>query len=236
MEEKTNRKSNGQRITDWPEDERPREKLIRFGAAHLSNAELIAILLGQGSQNANAVQTARMLISRFSDVDGIARASLSELQQVHGIGPAKAVTLLAAFQLYRNLQSERAMKESRVFSNPRRIAEIYIPKLSHKKKESFYVLLLDSAMKLIREVEVTRGLLNASLVHPREVFNPAIRDNARGIILMHNHPSGQKEASPEDRRITEKLVQSGELLDIPVYDHIIIAGDGYFSFKEHNLL
>ncbi|RMH61501.1 MAG: JAB domain-containing protein [Calditrichaeota bacterium] len=232
----TTNDSAHRRITDWPEDERPREKLERIGAESMSHAELMAILLGQGTARMNAVDLARALLKKFGTLEAIAGATLTELQEVPGIGPAKAVTLAAAFQLGRNMQSEAARKEQKQFTNPRLIAEIYIPRLGHLKKEHFWVLLLDTAMKLIREVEVTSGLLNASLVHPREVFNPAIRFNARGIIVMHNHPSGQKQASDEDIRITHTLVESGKLLDIPVYDHIIIAGNGYYSFKENHLI
>ncbi len=224
------------RITDWPKEERPREKLIRYGAEHISNAELIAILLGHGSQKYNAVETAHELLKTFGDLEGLAAASQKEMQDINGIGPAKALTLLAAFQLYRNLQSETAAKIPQAMSQPKMVADIYIPYLGDKKKESFYVLLLDAAMHKIRDVEVSRGLLTASLVHPREVFNPAIKYSAKGIILLHNHPSGQLFPSEEDIKITRKLVESGQLLDIPVYDHLIIARKGYYSFKENNLL
>ncbi len=236
MSEKIPDSGNHRRITDWPKDERPREKLERFGAESLSHAELIAILLGQGTVSMNAVEIARALLKRFGTLEAIAGATLTELQEAPGIGPAKAVTLAAAFQLGRNMQSEAARKAQKQFTNPGLIAEIYIPRLSHLKQEHFWVLLLDSAMRLIREVEVTSGLLNASLVHPREVFNPAIRFSARGVIVMHNHPSGQQKPSNEDISITRTLVESGKLLDIPVYDHIIIAGNGYYSFKENHLL
>jgi DNA repair protein RadC len=224
------------RITDWPLDERPREKLMRNGPESVSSAELIAILLGQGSAKHNAVATAQHLLKRFQSLEGLASASLAELQQVPGIGPAKAVTLLAAFQLYRTLQSETAHKAVVKFNDPAAVAKIYIPILGHLKKESFYVILLDSSLKKILDIEVTRGLLNASLVHAREVFNPAIKHNARGIIVLHNHPSGLLEPSPEDIKITKRLVESGEILDIPVYDHLIVTEGGYYSFKENGLI
>lgn len=224
------------RIKDWPLDERPREKLMRKGPEAVSSAELIAILLGQGTAKHNAVATAHHLLKRFQSLEGLASASLTEMQQVPGIGPAKAVTLLAAFQLYRNLQSETAQKAVVKFNDPAAVAKIYMPIVGHLKKESFYVILLDSSLKKILDIEVTRGLLNASLVHAREVFNPAIKYNARGIIVLHNHPSGLLEPSPEDIKITKKLVESGEILDIPVYDHLIITESGYYSFKENGLI
>lgn len=224
------------RITDWPEEERPRERLMRNGAESVSSAELIAILLGQGSVQNNALDTAKHLLREFRTLAGLASASLVELQKIPGIGPAKAVTLLAAFQLYRNLQSQTARQTIKTFKDPAAVAQIYIPLLGHLKKESFYVILLDSAMNKIQDIEISRGLLNASLVHPREVFNPAIKYSAKGMILLHNHPSGILEPSAEDKRVTEKLIKSGEILDIPVYDHLIITSNGYFSFKEQGLI
>ena len=229
-------KKGTSRITDWPENERPREKLILNGPESVSNAELIAILLGMGTKENNAVETARKLIKKFSTLENLASASLKELQEISGIGPAKSVTLMAAFQLYRNLQSESASKKVIRFSDPQAVANIYIPILGHRKKESFYVILLDSAMQKVQDLEITRGILNASLVHPREVFSPAIRNSARGIIILHNHPSGVLEPSDEDIRITSRLAESGKILEIPVFDHLIITSKGYYSFKEHNLI
>ncbi len=224
------------RITDWPIDERPREKLIKNGPDSISSSELIAILLGHGSSKFNAVETAKRLLREFHSLEGLANASLVELQKMPGIGPVKAVTLIAAFQLYRNLEKEKAENEIVSFQNPAQVAKIYIPLLGYRKEERFYVILLDSAMKRIQDFEVTKGILDASLVHPREVFNPAIRYLARGIILLHNHPSGQLKPSQEDISITKRLVSSGKIIDIPVYDHLIITAKGYFSFKEDGLL
>ena len=224
------------KIKEWPEDERPREKLIKNGAESVSSAELIAILLGQGSVQYNAVDMARHLLKQFNSLQGLASASLTELQQIPGIGPAKAVTLRAAFQLYRNMQKENAEREVRTFKDPAAVADIYKPLLGHLKKESFYVILLDNAMKKIADFEITRGLLNAALVHPREVFNPAIKHSSKGIILLHNHPSGILEPSDEDISITRRLVESGKILEIPVFDHLIITENGYYSFKENDLI
>lgn len=224
------------RITDWPLEERPREKLIKNGPEFISSSELIAILLGQGSIQTNAVELAKHLIKKFNSLEGLAGASLTELQEVSGIGPAKAVTLLAAFQLYRNLQKEIAEKQIVTFKDPAAVAEIYKPLLGHLKKESFYVILLNNAMKKIADFEITRGLLNAALVHPREVFNPAIKHSSKGIILVHNHPSGVLEPSEEDISMTKRLVESGRILEIPVFDHLIISESSYYSFKENGLL
>ncbi|MEJ2054598.1 MAG: DNA repair protein RadC [Calditrichaceae bacterium] len=224
------------RITDWPLDERPREKLMRLGPESVSNAELIAILIGHGTVKFNALELAKKLLREFKSLESLSGSSLEEIQQIPGIGPAKAVTLLAAFQLYRNLQKQKAENEIVSFRNPEQVAKIYQPILGPLRKESFYVILLNSAMKRILDFEVSRGTLDASLVHPREVFNIAVRNLAKGIILMHNHPSGEMQPSEEDIKITERLVQSGKILEVPVYDHLIIAENNYYSFREHGLI
>ena len=224
------------RITDWPVDERPREKLMQFGPESVSNAELIAILLGHGTAKFNALELAKKLLREFKSLEALSNASLEEIQQTPGIGPAKAVTLLAAFQLYRNLQKQKAENEIVSFRNPDQVAKIYQPVLGSFTKESFFVILLNSAMKRILDFEVSRGTLDASLVHPREVFNLAVRNLAKGIIVMHNHPSGELRPSEEDIKTTERLVQSGKILEIPVYDHLIISEDNYYSFRENGLI
>ena len=224
------------RITDWPLEERPREKLLALGADAISNAELIAILLGQGTPKMNAVELAKLLLRSFGSLEALSNASLAELQQVKGIGQAKAVSLMAAFQLYRNLQKEKAEREIISFRDPASVARAYQPVFGHLMQESFYVILLNTKLERIKDFRITTGTLDASLVHPREVFNPAVKYKAKGIIVLHNHPSGQLTPSAADREITKRLVQSGKILDIPVYDHIIITYDGYFSFKENGLL
>ena len=224
------------RITDWPIDERPREKLIQLGSEAVSSAELIAILLGQGTAKFNALELAKKLLREFASLEALSDASLEEIQQIPGIGPAKSVTLLAAFQLYRNLQKQKAENEIVSFRNPEQVAKIYQPMLGSLQKESFFVILLNSAMKRILDFEVSRGTLDASLVHPREVFNMAVRNLAKGIIVMHNHPSGELKPSEEDIKTTERLVQSGNILEIPVYDHLIISENSYYSFRENGLI
>ena len=210
--------------------------MLALGADAISNAELIAILLGQGTPKMNAVELAKLLLRSFGSLEALSNASLAELQQVKGIGQAKAVSLMAAFQLYRNLQKEKAEREIISFRDPASVARAYQPILGHLMQESFYVILLNTKLERIKDFRITTGTLDASLVHPREVFNPAVKYKAKGIIVLHNHPSGQLTPSVADREITKRLVQSGKILDIPVYDHIIITYDGYFSFKENGLL
>lgn len=224
------------RITDWPVDERPREKLMQLGPQAVSNAELIAILLGHGTAKFNALELAKKMLREFKSLEALSGASLEEIQKIPGIGPAKAVTLLAAFQLYRNLQKQKAENEIVSFHNPDQVAKIYQPVLGSLQKECFFVILLNSAMKRILDFEVSRGTLDASLVHPREVFNVAVRNLAKGIIVMHNHPSGELKPSEEDIKTTERLVESGKILEIPVYDHLIISENSYYSFRENGLI
>jgi len=185
------------RITDWPVSERPRERLINYGLDFVSDSELIALIIGHGSKKFNAVETAKRLLREFKNLEGLADASMKELQRVSGVGPVKAVKLIAAFQLGKKLERNRAENHIVRFTRPSKVADIYRPILGNLKKEVFYVILLNSAMKRITEYEVSKGILDASLVHPREVFNPAIRHSARGIIVIHNHPSGDVLPSDE---------------------------------------
>ncbi len=224
------------RITDWPEDERPREKLLAKGAESLSSAELIAILLATGTGKTTAVDLGKELLTRFGSIEKMSQASLNELTEIPGIGPAKAITLMAAFQLSRNMHKEVAEREFTYFKQPSDVAKIFIPMLGHEKKEVFAIALLDSAGKYMWSEKITIGTLNASLVHAREVFKPAIKHSAVSIILVHNHPSGQLVPSAEDLKITKQIVESGKLLDISVHDHLIVTQDSYLSLKEEGYL
>jgi len=222
------------RITDWPEDERPRERLQKYGAEAVSSAELLAILLGQGTARFNAVELARLLLKRFKSLEALSMASAAELQETPGIGPAKAVTLQAAFQLYHNLQAESAERQIISFRNPEQVAKIYQPLLGSSKQERFFVVLVDTAMQRIMDFEVSRGTLDSSLVHPREVFREAVKQAAKGIIVLHNHPSGQAFPSEADLQVTEKLSKSGKILGIELFDHLIITASDFYSFKNNN--
>ena len=219
-------------ITGWPEGDRPREKLALNGAENLSSAELIAILLSTGTHKMNAVDIGKELINKFDTLEYLSQASLEELQELKGIGPAKAITLQAAFQLSRNMQKESAENQIIYCKSPEDVAKIFIPQLGHLKQEIFSIALLDSAGKFLRDREITRGIINASLIHPREVFRVAIKEAATSVILVHNHPSGQLSPSNEDLSITRQLVSVGEMVGIPVHDHLIIAGNKYLSLKE----
>ena len=224
------------RITDWPVSERPREKLLTKGSDALSSAELIAILLGTGTGKTTAVDIGKSLINKFGSIEKMSQASLKELTEIPGIGPAKAITLMAAFQLSRNMHKEVAEKEFNYFKQPSDVAKIFIPMLGHEKKEVFAIAMLDTAGKYMGSEKITIGTLNASLVHAREVFKPAIKHSAASIILVHNHPSGQLTPSAEDLKITKQIVEAGKLLDITVHDHLIITQDSYISLKEEGYI
>jgi DNA repair protein RadC len=223
-------------INKWPESERPREKMMNHGAAALSPAELIAILIGSGTQQLSAVDVGKNLLSRFGGLETLASATMRELVREDGIGPARAITLMAAFQLGKRLRIELAQQQVKTLRQPSDVAAVFIPRLGHLKQEVFAIAMLDTAGKLIGTEEITQGTLNASLVHPREIFRPAIRQSANSVILVHNHPSGQLQASREDLAITRQLVEAGKLVDIAVLDHLIIAGDQFISLREQGQL
>jgi DNA repair protein RadC len=223
-------------INTWPIGERPREKLIAAGSKSLSSAELIAILIGSGSGQLNAVDLAKKLLNSFGSLENLAGASVAELRHFKGIGAAKAITLKAAFQLSKNLEQEIARKELTYVREPSDVARLFIPKLGHLKQEVFAIALLDSAGKYLHSENITVGTLNASLVHPREVYKSAIRHSAASIILIHNHPSGQLVPSSEDLRVTHQLVETGKVLDIPVQDHLIIAANHFISLREEGYI
>jgi len=223
------------KIKDWPEDERPREKLLKHGSSTLSDAELIAILLRGGTETVTALDLAKSLLVRFKDLHELSGRSVGECMQLKGIGEAKAITLKAAFELGRRIASGKHDEKIKVIS-PETIAQRYIPILETVKQEEFRVIHLDSANQIVADHVITRGSLNASIVHPREVFKRAITDSAAGVIVVHNHPSGNPVPSSEDRVITATLVNAGSIIGIEVVDHIIIAGKKYYSFAEHDEL
>jgi DNA repair protein RadC len=223
------------RIKDWPEGERPREKMLRRGAAALSDAELLAILLRSGTGRSTALDMARDILMQEHSLRAIGGRSAEELMRVRGIGEAKAVELLAAFEVGRRVEAAEA-GDKPVIRSPEDAARLMIPVLREQTVEHFHVLILDAMNRLKVGVRVTSGTLNASLVHPREVFKPAIDHRAASIIVVHNHPSGNPEPSREDIEITRQLVEAGKVVGIPLHDHIIVAGDRYTSLAERGLL
>jgi len=228
------------RITDLPLSERPREKLHALGADRLDTAELIAILLRTGTGGRSAIEIGRDLLARFQTIEQLAAASVEELSAIKGVGLAKAVQLKAAFELAARLPKSRAPRP--LFRAPRDVADRFREEMQHYEVEEFHVLLLDTKNRLIRDMSISRGTLNASLVHPREVYREAVRAGAAGVILVHNHPSGDPTPSSEDIKITRELVEAGRLLKIEVLDHIIVGKrdtgrtEDFVSLKEMGLI
>ncbi len=225
------------RIKDWPEEERPREKLLQQGARGLSAAELLALVLrtGDAATRMSAIDHARLLLERFGSLQHLASASLAELQQLKGIGPAKAAELQAVFEIARRFQ-EQPLRPGTRYSRPEEVYRHFRGRLADYKREQFIVLLLDSKNRLLREVQISQGSLTASIVHPREVFSVVVRESAAALLLVHNHPSGDPTPSREDREITQRLKEAGDLMGVRVLDHIIIGAEGYLSFADQGLL
>jgi DNA repair protein RadC len=223
-------------VSTIPEADRPRERLWSLGPAALTTAELLAIVLGTGGGGQDVLELARQLLD-VSDgsLRRLAQRPSAELLQSPGIGLTKAARLVAAFELGSRVAREQRPRVQRI-RDPEDVLRLFGPRLRDLQVEEFHLLALDSQSQVLREVLITRGLLNSSLVHPREVFRAAIAEAAAGIIVVHNHPSGDPTPSAEDRAATKQLCSAGRLLDVPVYDHVIIAGDRFVSFATAGLL
>jgi DNA repair protein RadC len=228
-------KFNNKSIKEWREDDRPREKLMLHGPSTLSDAELLAILISGGTPGYSALDMARDLLDLHQNLEGIIASDYSSYKQIKGMGDAKAVTLAAAFELGKRSQPQ-SFDEKFSVTSPEDLAKIFIPRFYADKTEKFRVLLLNASNQITREVVVSEGTLTASIVHPREVFKIAISESSASIILMHNHPSGNPKPSRADIELTKQIVKAGDLLDIKVLDHLIIAGSTYTSFVKEGLM
>jgi DNA repair protein RadC len=225
-------------IKDWPEDDRPREKLLSKGAEALSDAELLAIILrtGNSTTKESAVDHGRKLINEFKSFRKLASAGSSEIRRIcKGVGPAKMATVMAALEIGRRMAREE-LRSGDAFRCSEDVFRYYHSKLRDRKKEEFVALLLDAKNKVIKEEYVSKGTLTSSQVHPREIFNPAIKESAASMILIHNHPSGDPTPSREDIELTRRLREAGELLGIKVFDHIIIGDGRHVSLAEMGYL
>ncbi len=224
-------------IKQWPKEDRPREKLLAQGPDALSDAELLAIVLrtGDGQSGRTALDHARQLIKRFETFRDLSAVAPAELLVLKGIGPAKAATVQAVMEICRRYATEK-FPQRKAFSRSGDVFAHFHQRLKDRKKECFFILLLDSKNKAIREERVSEGTLTSSLVHPREAFTPAIRESAASLILVHNHPSGDPSPSREDEEITNRLVEGGKVLGIGVLDHIIIGQWSYYSFADRGRL
>jgi DNA repair protein RadC len=214
------------KIKEFSKDERPRERMLSFGAESLSNAELLAIILRVGSKNENVIEMSQKILSKYP-VEKLSDPSIKELCNIKGIGEAKALQIKAIFELNKRSVCKKIVK----ISSPKNVFE-YFSFISDKKQENFYILCLDSKNQIISHKLIAIGTLDSVIIHPREVFKEAIKESAQNIILVHNHPSGDPTPSLADKEITKKLETASQIIGIGLLDHIIIGKDKWFSFDD----
>jgi len=222
-------------IKEMPTLERPREKMINYGSNTLSNAELIAILIGSGNAKKNAIELSSEIINNFGGLIALTDITHEELTSIRGIGDAKACNILAALELNKRV-SAYALKKRLKITSPNDVCNIFMDELRYDKKEKFIIVLLNTKSEIISKELISIGNLNSSIVHPREVYKYAIKKSAASVLFIHNHPSGNPDPSKNDKNITRRLTEVGEIIGINVVDHIIIGNNRYFSFKENNLI
>lgn len=227
-------------IHQWDKSDRPREKVLRSGPGSLSDAELLGLIFRSGTRtkhgSTSAVQLGRTLLHEYGSLRDLSRRDLRELMRIVGVGPAKAVQLVAAFEIGRRIEAQQDQGDRIQVCSPEDVAAVYVPQMRDLRREVFRVILLNTANVIVGDHTVSEGGLAASIVEPRAVFRRAMLEHAAAVICIHNHPSGNPEPSREDIRITRQLVDAGKLMGIPVHDHIIVAGNGYTSMAERQLI
>lgn len=221
-------------IKDIPLQEKPRERMIKYGVENISNEDLLAITIKSGTKSFSSRHLASLILSQVKDISQLRNLNIATLTKIKGIGFVKAIELLAAIELGRRVYYEKNIKTSSKFNNPLTIYEYFKYKLSDVKQEHFYCLYLDNKKNLIDYKLLFMGTINISIIHPREIFKEAYLLSASSIICLHNHPSGNPMPSEEDIKITSNLVNIGKLLGIDVIDHIIIGSTEFYSFFENN--
>ncbi len=224
----------GMTIKDLAYEERPREKLIKYGVDTLSNAEILAIMLRTGSKKVTALDLASKLLLQASNLKELSQYSVEELKEIEGIGDAKATQIKAAFELGRRFSCFKSKQA--VINSPADLADILIARIGHFKQERFDVVLLDTKNKIIGIKNIFKGSLASTLVHPREVFKFAIKKSSASIILAHNHPSGDLTPSNEDIKLTKRMIEAGEIVGIEVLDHLVIGNESYSSLKNKGII
>jgi DNA repair protein RadC len=228
-------KNSCAKVSQWPENERPRERLLRHGAEGLSDSQLLAILLRTGSSENGVMDLAISFLDTYKNLRNIDSASVADLSSIKGVGTAKIAQIKAAFELGKRLMAE-SNDGTPVFSSSSAVHSYFAPRFKNLKKEHFLCLLLDVKNRFIRDVKISEGTLTNSLIHPREAFREAIRESAATVIFVHNHPSGDPTPSRDDIVVTERLKQVGEVIGIAALDHIIIGDGSYVSLKEKGIL
>ncbi len=223
-------------VHDLPLSERPRERLAKLGSEALSSQEILALILGRGIKGESVIITAQKLLSRFGNLKNLASASVEELTQTKGIGPAKAAQIKATFELSKRLEHSLSEDTKITIKSPEDVVKTARNLLKGKKKEHFVVICLDTRNHLIKTSTVSIGSLDCSIVHPREVFKDAISSSAASVIFIHNHPSGDPTPSEDDIKMTKRLIEAGEIIGIEVLDHIIICDSEHLSMKAKNLV
>jgi len=221
-------------VRDLPSDERPRERMLQYGAGSLNNTDLLAILLRTGSTNESVMQLAQRILSKLETLQSLHDVSIEELTNIKGIGPAKAIQLKAAIELGKRI-AKSSPQDKFAIRSPQDVADYIMEDVRYLKQEHFITLLLDTKNHVIGKETISVGSLNASIVHPREVFKPAIKKSASSIIAIHNHPSGDPTPSREDIEVTKRLSQAGNIIGIDVLDHIIIGDSNYISLKDKGI-
>ena len=224
------------KISDIPILERPRERLINYGVSTLSNEDLLAILLNNGTKGTSVKEVAISLISSVDEISQLNDLSLLNITAIRGIGPKKAATILAALELGKRLSQKQVVINNIQITNTKVVYDYYLNILKDKKQEYFYCLYLDNQKRVISDKLLFIGTINFSVVHPREIFKEAYKLSATAIICVHNHPSGNPKPSKEDISLTNQLVEASHILGIKVLDHIIVGTNSYYSFYESDLL
>lgn len=223
-------------IKNWKEDDRPREKLLSKGKHVLSDAELVAILIGSGSRNESAVCLSKKILSSVNNnLNALAKLSIERLMSFKGIGEAKSVSIVTALELGKRRRLEEALKQVKITSS-KAVFDIMQPIIGDLEHEEFWVLYLNNSNKVLQKILLSKGGITGTLVDTRLIFKKAMEVGATSIILVHNHPSGTLKPSQADKRLTKKIKIAGETLDIKVFDHLIITTDGYYSFADENEL
>ena len=221
-------------IKELPAEERPREKLVKYGPEYLSNSELLALIIRTGNQERTAVELAQDLLSYFGGLNSLINLSVEEIKKIKGIGLAKASQLKAVIELSKRIFASSGDKKIKIKS-VKDAVNLVMPRLRYARQEIFLAILLDIRSQLISCSEISKGCLNSSPVHPREVFKEAIRRSSAAIVLVHNHPSGIPEPSENDQKITQKLIRTGEIIGIEILDHLVIGDGDFVSMKERQL-